>query len=194
MNLTSILTEIYPLSPQAIDKISQACSEIIIKKNKILFKENTNSNNIYFIKKGMVRAFVHTPEKEVTFWFGSEGNVVLSMNNFVNNARSYEQISVIEPSTLYQLNSEILKNLYETNLEIANWGRKLMELEVIKTEKRLIDLQFKTATERYSDLLHNHPNLIQRVPLGYIASYLGISQVSLSRIRSDIKTNHLTNS
>ncbi|MEG2100855.1 MAG: Crp/Fnr family transcriptional regulator, partial [Flavobacterium sp.] len=80
-----------------------------------------------------------------------------------------------------------LQKLFEIDIHIANWGRKFAEKELIKTEERLISHQFSNATERYLELLQNNPQLIQRVQLGYIASYLGISQVSLSRIRAEIK-------
>ncbi len=75
---------------------------------------------------------------------------------------------------------------YATNLEIANWGRKLAEIELIKTEERFISRQLGTAIDRYKKLLEENPSLINRVQLGYIASYLGISQVTLSRIRTEI--------
>ncbi|HUH25654.1 MAG TPA: Crp/Fnr family transcriptional regulator [Flavobacterium sp.] len=142
---------------------------------------------MYFIKKGIVRAYAPMPDREVTFWFGSEGATVVSMNSYVNNKPSYETIELLEDCILYQINSETLQNLYKTDIEIANWGRKFAEDELIKSEERLISLQFKSAKERYLDLIQHHPNLIQRVALGHIASYLGITQVSLSRIRADIK-------
>ena len=80
-----------------------------------------------------------------------------------------------------------LNHLFSEDIHIANWGRKFAEQELMKTEKRLIAQQFKTATERYQDLIDNSPELLQRVQLSYIASYLGITQVSLSRIRANLK-------
>src|SRR5690606_41226012 len=80
-----------------------------------------------------------------------------------------------------------IHNLYKTNIEKDNSGMKLIEKELDKSEERLISLQCKSATERYTDLIKNHPYLVQRVALGHIASYLGITQVSLSRIRAAIK-------
>jgi len=83
-----------------------------------------------------------------------------------------------------KINQSILNQLLTSDIHIANWARKMAELELIKTEKRLIDIQFKKASDRYEDLINHRPDLFQRVPLGIIASYLGISQVSLSRIRA----------
>ncbi|MGJ8734563.1 MAG: Crp/Fnr family transcriptional regulator, partial [Cellulophaga sp.] len=87
----------------------------------------------------------------------------------------------------YKLETSKLKQLFFDDIHIANWGRKFAEQELIKTEERLISRQFRTATERYQDLLKNNSDLIKRVQLGHIASYLGITQVSLSRIRASIK-------
>ena len=73
------------------------------------------------------------------------------------------------------------------DIHIANWGRKFAERECIKSEQLFISRQFKTSLERYQDLIADYPDILQRVPLGIIASYLGISQVSLSRIRAKIR-------
>ncbi|WP_317044435.1 hypothetical protein [Olleya sp. 1-3] len=93
----------------------------------------------------------------------------------------------MEECELYELKTEKLQDLFLEDIKIANWGRKFSELELIKSEKRLIALQFNTATQRYLALLKNYPSILQRVPLAHIASYLGITQVSLSRIRANIK-------
>ena len=109
------------------------------------------------------------------------------MKSYVENAKGYEDIELLEESVLYELNIQNLHHLFEQDIHFANWGRKLIEKELIKTEEKLISQQFLTAKERYIELLKNRPDLMQRVQLGYIASYLGITQVSLSRIRADIK-------
>ncbi|MCK7555759.1 hypothetical protein MKQ70_12315 [Chitinophaga sedimenti] len=109
------------------------------------------------------------------------------MRSYVDNKKGYEDVQLLEDSDLYKLDLADLRALFEVNIDIANWGRKFVEQELIKVEERLISRQFKTARERYLDLLKDHPNLLQRVQLGHIASYLGITQVSLSRIRADIR-------
>lgn len=109
------------------------------------------------------------------------------MRSYVSNQKGYEDIELLENCELYLLKTSDLQKLFEKDIHIANWGRKFAEQELIKTEERLISHQFQTATERYKELLKENPDLIQRVKLGHIASYLGITQVSLSRIRADIK-------
>jgi len=80
-----------------------------------------------------------------------------------------------------------LRTLFEEDIHIANWGRKFAEQELIKVEERLIFRQCRTAMERYKELIATDPELLQRVQLGHIASYLGMTQVSLSRIRAELK-------
>lgn len=134
----------------------------------------------------MVRAYIER-DNEVTFWFGKEGQTVISMKSYVEDQPGYETIELLEDCELYELKTENLKKMFSEDVHIANWGRKFAENELIKTEERLISKQFKNASERYLELMKDHPELIQRVQLGHIASYLGITQVSLSRIRAELK-------
>ena len=91
------------------------------------------------------------------------------------------------------MKKQSLHELFGKDIHIANWGREFAEQELLKTEERFIGRQFKTSLERYRDLMNHTPDLLQRVQLGYIASYLGITQVSLSRIRAKITFYHLLN-
>ena len=108
------------------------------------------------------------------------------MRSYIENKVGYETIESMEDCELYEIKMSDLQEFYATNLEIANWGRKLAEIELIKTEERFISRQLGTAIDRYKKLLIENPSLINRVQLGYIASFLGISQVTLSRIRAEI--------
>lgn len=187
MNLSAILDSVYELPSVSKELFCKHFAEISLPKGSMLFQQHRIEKRIYFLKKGLVRAYARTPEQEVTFWFGTEGAIVLSMKNYISNEKSYEDIVLLEDCILYEIHSDVLQSLFKTDIDIANWGRKFAESELIRAEERLIGLQFKSAKERYTDLITHHPDLIQRVPLGHIASYLGITQVSLSRIRADIR-------
>lgn len=187
MNIDQILDRIYILPDASKARLMDCITEVHHPKGHILLRAEKIESNLYFIKKGIARACAYTRDNEITFWFGKEGDTVLSMKSYVEHKKGYEDIELLEDAELYELNIHNLQRLFEEDLAIANWGRKLAEQELIKTEERLISRQFKTATERYTELLQENPDLIQRVQLGYIASYLGITQVSLSRIRAEIK-------
>ncbi|MCK9180141.1 MAG: Crp/Fnr family transcriptional regulator [Bacteroides sp.] len=187
MTIDNILDNIYTLPQSDKEVLKNYILEVNYPKGHLLMQANKVENNIYFIKKGIVRAYKETIDHEVTFWFGTEGDPVVSMKSYIRGQRGYETIELLEKSTFYKLRTHRLQELFQTHIHLANWGRKFAEYSLIKAEERLITLQFKTALERYQSLLKNQPNLLQRVPLKHIASYLGITQVSLSRIRGQIE-------
>lgn len=185
MNFETIIDSISPIPQSSKTLLYNYMQEVQFLKGHVLLKADKVESKIYFIKKGMVRAYATTEDNEITFWFGMEGDTIISMKSYVESKKGYENIILIEDCQLYELNMADLQKLFIEDIHIANWGRKFAERELIKTEERLISRQFRTASERYQELLENHPNLIQRVALGHIASYLGITQVSLSRIRAE---------
>lgn len=187
MDIEQILDKIYPLSESSKLILKNHIVELSFPKNKILISADKIEKDFYFIKKGIARTFVYTDGDETTFSFGKEGDTIISMKSYIANKKGYENVELLEDCLVYKLNTQDIRKLYTENIEIANWGIKFAENELLKAEDRLLTRQFGTATNRYEILLKNYPNLLQRVQLGYIASYLGITQVSLSRIRANIK-------
>lgn len=185
--LDTLLDKIYLLPTLSRLALKKRIREVSYPKGHILLRANKVETDIYFIKKGIVRAYAQTPDNEITFWFGQEGDTVISMKSYVENQKGYEDVELLDNCDLYQLKIQDLHQLFNQDIYLANWGRKFAEQELIKTEERLISRQFRTASQRYSELLQTNPTLIQRVQLGHIASYLGITQVSLSRIRAELK-------
>lgn len=187
MNIDLILDNIYSLPDTSKELLKKSITEVKYKKGHILLRADIIEKNIYFIKKGIARAYSNKDNVEITFWFGKEGDTIISMKSYIANLKGYENIELLENCELYELKTENLQRLFEEDIHIANFGRRFAEKELIKTEERLISRQVRTATERYKELLKDSPDIIQRVQLGHIASYLGITQVSLSRIRAEMK-------
>ncbi|NLZ73868.1 MAG: Crp/Fnr family transcriptional regulator [Bacteroidales bacterium] len=187
MNIHSIIDNIYLLPKASKELLMGNISTVDYPKGALLFESDKIEKNIYFIDKGIVRAYVDNKDQEITFWFGKEGDTIVSMKSYIANQKGYESIELLEDCTLFELNTQHLKELFDIDIHLANWGRKFAEQELLKTEERLISIQFKTALERYEALLKETPDLLLRVQLKHIASYLGITQVSLSRIRKQIK-------
>jgi CRP-like cAMP-binding protein len=187
MEIDEILNTIYHLPDSSKLNLKEHITEVSHPKNFCLMEAEKIIPHIYFIKKGIVRAYASTEDKDITFWFGHEGETIVSMKSYVEEKPGYENIELLENCELYKLETESLRKLFIEDIHIANWGRKFAEKELVKTEELIISRQFKTALERYKDLMRTKPDLLKRVQLGHIASYLGISQVSLSRIRAEIK-------
>jgi len=187
MDIDQILDRIYVLPETSKNALKEHIREVSHPKYFCLMEADKIIPHIYFIRKGIVRAYASTAENDITFWFGSEGETIVSMKSYVEDRPGYESIELLEDCDLYILKTESLKKLFNEDIHIANWGRKFAEKELVRTEELIISRQFKTSLERYKDLIINKPDLLKRVQLGHIASYLGITQVSLSRIRAEIK-------
>jgi CRP-like cAMP-binding protein len=184
MDLKAIMARFYPVPENSEAVLASKVSLVAYPKGFRLVEAGRIEPCVYFIKKGLVRAYSDMEDREVTFWFGKEGDTVISMRSYVTNQPGYEHVELLEDSELYRLESRHLKELFAADIHIANFGRRLAEEELVRTEERLISMQFTTALERYRELISTNPDLLQRVQLGHIASYLGITQVSLSRIRA----------
>ncbi|MFC5872907.1 cAMP-binding domain of CRP or a regulatory subunit of cAMP-dependent protein kinases [Chryseobacterium arachidis] len=187
MEIDAILDTIYILPETSKINLTQNITEVSHPKNYCLMQADKVVPYVYFIKKGIVRAYASKDEKDITFWFGKESEPIVSMKSYVEDQPGYENIELLEDCELYKLETQCLRKLFEEDVHIANWGRKFAERELMKTEELIISRQFKTSLERYKDLTRDKPDLLKRVQLGHIASYLGITQVSLSRIRAEIK-------
>lgn len=187
MNIDEILDNIYLLPQESKAALMCLLSEIEYPKGTRILQEKTRGTKIYFIKRGMVRSYARKGEKDVTFWFGKEGDSIFPLQTLFAGSTEYANVELLENTTLYILDMNELQKLYSQDIHIANWGRKYAESACIKSEKQFIERQFKPSAVRYRELLDEYPDITQRVSLGIIASYLGISQVSLSRIRARIR-------
>ncbi|MFT3823097.1 MAG: Crp/Fnr family transcriptional regulator [Chitinophagaceae bacterium] len=182
------ISRLYPLHNDDLEQLLAVTTSVLLPKGTVLFKEGTVTGKVFIIEQGIARAFTSKAGKEVTFWFGMDGDIILQMCSYVANSPGYETVMLLEDSLLHQFDNTSLQKLYTSNIHIANWGRRLAEYELLQTEERFISLQFHSARERYVALIKKNPELVQHIQLGYIASYLGISQVTLSRIRAELAT------
>src|SRR5699024_10201445 len=185
MTLDHMLDDIYVLPFASTERLIESIVQVNHKKGHVLICAEQVERNIYFMKEGIARVYTNTAEHEITILFYKEGDTIISLKSYILNQRGYEDIELLEDAALFKLNAAKLQELLKEDIHIANWARRFAELELIKTEERFIARQFKTAKERYEDLVKNHPELLMRIQLGHIASYLGITQVSLSRIRAE---------
>lgn len=183
--ITAKINSIYPLPQAELQLLVNSLERVTYPKNQLIICTTKVENHLYFIAKGIARAYCHAENQQVTFWFGQETDLILSYHSYINQQPGYENIELLENGILYRISDQALQKLYQNHINLANWGRKFVELELIKTEERLINRQFKSAAERYQELLAQSPSLLKRVSLKHIASYLGVTQVTLSRIRAE---------
>jgi CRP-like cAMP-binding protein len=182
-SLITYLQRIQPLSPEAVQALKGVCSNLQIKKGKDLQSIGQTCRTIYFLEKGCARIYYFKGDTDVTEYFAFENSLVARVESLFSGLPSRKGIQVLEDSDLVAINAVALNSLYNQYPEIERLFRKVTEAGYVETVNRLESLQFHTAEERYNALVQEHPEIIQRVPQKFIASYLGITPVSLSRIR-----------
>jgi CRP-like cAMP-binding protein len=182
--LVSYLKSNFAISSPVLEALHQSFVKVELTKNSFLIKEGQTCKQLYFLEKGCLRGYYNIDGKDITQWFGFENDFVTSFRSFIATVPSAEYIHVIEDAILWSIEKTQLDSLLHNHPEIEKIVRLIYEQYYIRLEERYANAHFKTATERYESLLQNETHIIQRIPLGYIASYLGISQETLSRIRA----------
>ena len=171
------------LSENAVNAIRPLIRVQTFPKKHILMREGQHSNAMYLMVSGAARGYYLSDGTEVHTWFSFENELVGSLRNFLE-APSRETIELLEDSTLLEFNLRGIKLLMGENLEVANLVNASLATHAMELEDRLFDTHLRSAQERYETHLEDQPEVFQRVPLTYIASYLGISRETLSRLRA----------
>lgn len=171
------------LSTDAEIAIEAISSIVTIKKNKNLQPIGHTCKTIYFINKGVARIYYFKEDTDITEGFYFENNIIARVESLFTGKPSPKAIQILEDAEIVGINANQLFKLYDTFPEIERLFRKIFESAYLETVHRLEGIQFHSAEERYKALLQEAPDVLKKIPLKYIASYLGITQVTLSRIR-----------
>jgi CRP-like cAMP-binding protein len=165
-------------------KFQKSFVEKEIASKTILLREGEISNNIYLIKKGCLREWFNKDGKDITFQFFFEDQPVASIDSFMNQKPSLFSIESIEPTAILSIEKTDFENLLIAYPELKNGFHDFI-FQRFRIYGQLFLSRIKdTPKERYEDLMKNHPEIVKRVPQHYIASFLGITPISLSRIRN----------
>lgn len=177
------LQELHWVSPEMQDELQSQFTKQVLPKNEFLIEEGRVCRHLYFLEQGCIRGYYNLDGKEITHWFGFENDFVTSFHSFITQQPAVENIQLIEGSVLWSISKDALNKLVDQYREAERLLRIAYEKYYIRLEGRFVNSQFRTAAERYEKLLEENPAIIERVSLGFIASYLGISQETLSRVR-----------
>jgi CRP-like cAMP-binding protein len=182
--LENAITKISPLSAESSQLFCNTWKEWSVPKDHFLLREHAIADYIFFIKKGIARIYYHKKGKEITEWIATDGTFFLSISSFIQRIPSKLIIQTIAPAEVCGIHYTDLHAMAAKYHDIETLFRKMMSTSLIMSQERMESIQFETAEERYHKLVNSQPHLIQRVPLMYIASYLGVTLETLSRIRA----------
>jgi CRP-like cAMP-binding protein len=179
----------FPRLNASWDKYLEFQKRLDIPAKTILLKEGKKSQHYIFIEKGCVRAFFNNNGQDKTMQFFFENEGLTSFDSFINNVPSQVSIETIEPSVIYLLPKRyVIQMLNELSHE-PGFAQMIMHVSAqrqIHYINEFVSFIRDTPEQRYKNLLNKKPHIIQRVPQHYIASYLGVSKVHLSRIKSKL--------
>ena len=183
-SLFGLLDSFYHLHQDTKVALSEHIQIKSYKSGEAILSQGNTNKYLYFLQKGLVRAFYYKDNKELTSWIFSENTLFISVYSFLTQTPSNETIEAIEDTTVLCISHSKLQELYDSYLDLNVIGRKLTEMYYVQMAERTTNLRMVSSKARYENFIKDYPNLINRIPLGYIASYLGMSQETLSRIRS----------
>lgn len=158
--------------------------KVKIPARTTLLQEGKISKTMYFIEKGCLRTWVNCDGKEITTQFFFEGESVSSIESFRTGLPSLYSIDTIEPCILLTLSQKDFWEMVENSSELKKQIEEHLFKRLFQTQQLFFSYLKNSPQQRYQDLMTKYPHIVQRVPQHYIASYLGITSVSLSRIRN----------
>ena len=182
--LIARLNGLHPMSEELTQKVMSITRITSHPKKTILLKEGEINNHICMVISGLVRSYYLNEEKEITSRLMEEGFIITSWISFYTRKPGNEYLETIEDTILACVHYNDIQNLYDEFPEFNIVGRKQVEYSFYMSELRTRMLRKHTAEEKYRFFLENHPNLLQRVALKHVATYLGMNEETLSRVRS----------
>ena len=181
------LNQIVPLTPAIEEAISGITVFRISLKNTLLLQNGEVCHEFHFLQSGLARVFYYKDGKDVTAWFASEGQIASAIDSLFTGLPSMYNIEILEDAKVWSLQYRKLEPVFEKHPQVERLGRLLVTQNYLLLDERMKLFAFCSAEERYERLIIQIPAIFQRVKLGYVASYLGISQEHLSRIRGSFK-------
>jgi CRP-like cAMP-binding protein len=189
--LIDFINKIYPLNNEIMEFMSSRTTFKKVSKGKFLLKPGEYCKDYYYIHKGILRSYIKYGEKEITIWINPEGEITTSIRSIAGSRVSDEYIQVIENAEMVIIPFDAMRELYDTFPEMNRVGRMLLEEYYAASEERVFIARLPNAQARYQHFINSRPELLNRIPLKYVASYLGITLETLSRLRAK-KTRRVT--
>ncbi len=180
--LIAYIEKIVRLDDKAVQALRSVADEDFFRKNQFILRQDERCDRIWFIKKGMVRKFHLCDGKEITTWIHTENDTFTSLSGYAEEVGSDEFIQACEDTETISITKSNSRKLAEIDA-IMEFSNTMMAREFAKIDYHTKIINSKDARGRYEYLGEIAPEIIKRAKLGYIASIIGVSQETLSRIR-----------
>ena len=186
MELSDYFKNISKLSGSLDEDLKSIFEPEEFSKGDYLFNQGEVCQHLFYIVKGLVRVYYYSANgKEITAWFSAERTLVTAIDSFYYHKPTHDYCEVLEDSVIYRINFSELDIILNSDKGSRLAFYILYEIARNMTEF-ISSIKFQSAEERYKALISKYPAILQRASLGHIASYLGITQETLSRIRGKI--------
>ncbi len=183
------LQRLIPLNLQQQKELSFWIQAEEVVKDSVLLEAGQISDHIYFVDEGVIRSCCNVAHQEVTRWFCLPEHFATSYFSFVYRQPSEDSIVAVTDARVLSLSFSALHTLGQQDPVWVDLNRRILEHYYTRLLSRLLSFQTQSAAERYASLLQEHPDITEKVPLGQLASYLGMTQATLSRLRRRDKTS-----
>jgi CRP-like cAMP-binding protein len=183
-DLLAYLRSFSTVSEKTWSVLKTAVREQSFRKGELLVEPGKNCGSLFFISKGYCRAFYVSDGNEINTHFYFEGEIATHINSYVHHQRSTFSIQACEPLIVYRFDREKIAEISQQVPEIAALGKRSVELVAARQEKQIELYRLLSIEQRYIHLEKENPQMIQRVSLTQLASYLGVARETLSRLRN----------
>lgn len=178
----------HPLMTAAnLQEVFSLHQQVTFSKNDYLLTEGKTANAYYLVQSGLVRFYVNDFNgNEITTQFVCENEIVNEVSSLFQRVPSVQNVQAVTDVVVWKIDFNDFQHLYHSMESIREWGRQWMSAQLFQIQLRSIEMITQTASSRYLHLMENRPHIIKQAPLKQIASYLGIADTSLSRIRKEL--------
>lgn len=181
--IKTVISNLVQLDENSWNLFDKALDKQLIEKNQEILKPGENCQHIYFVETGLLRSFCIADGEEQNVAFTVENSFVTDLKSLRSGEKSELCIQALEPSVVFCISKNHLLALYKQSHQIEEFGRKLLESLLAENEEQMSWFRLFSARERYDRFANKYPQLLQRISLGHLSSYLGVRRETLSRIR-----------
>lgn len=175
------------IDEKAIELLPKSCSTVSLKKGDFALREGETCKHTFFIQSGLLKQYtLDNKGKEHILFFAPENWFVTNIESVHFNLPSNYFIEAVEDTRILLIDEKLILNLSQHNRAFLEFNNKLLHSHIVSMQKRVTQLLSSSAEERYLDFIDSCPDLLMRIPQTMIASYLGITPESLSRVRNSL--------